>query len=259
MLNLKQTVLGGHLGLALDGAKTYTTLAGTVGVTNGGTGLVGTGTTFTAGMAGKTFAIVTNTDPINPVVVIVTISAFVDTTHMTLSTAWTGNTLTGLKGYSEAANAASSTVLPAATVPANWTNIGTLLKLKYSRNASFDDVMAPAPGAMARTGKLLKEMKPSFALTLNEVSEAVLGSVFGVALPTDSTPFTPESDPGLIVGWWMMSWYDQSSNEGVFIQQYGAGMVKDFETDGGQIKPVIEVDIFRNPLATGTTTLASLS
>lgn len=259
MRNLKQTVLGGHLGLALNGAKTYTALAGTVAVTNGGTGLVGTGTTFTAGMAGKTFAIKINSDPINPVIVIVTVSAFVDTTHLTLSAAWTGDTLAALKGYNEAVNAASASNKPVSTVPANWLPIGTLLKLKYDRGAGYDDVMAPSPAAMARTGKLLKEIKPKFSLTLNEVSEDILGSVFGAALPTDGTPFTPESDSGLIIGWWQMSWYDQAGNEGVTIEQFGAGMVQSFETDGGQIKPVIEVDVFHNALATGTTLLASLT
>ena len=256
---LKQTVLGGHLGLSLAGSKTYTTFAGTVGVTNGDTGLVGTGTTFTSGMAGKTFAIKLNADPVNPAIVFVTIATFVDTTHVTLSDAWAGDTLTGLTGFSEAVNLSSATNKPVSGVPANWPSLGTLLALDYKRNATFDMVKAPSPAALAVTGQLLKEMAPTIEMTLNEVSEDLLGSVFGVALPADGTPFTPESNPGLIVGWWQLSYYDQAANKGVTIEQFGAGSVEDWKTQDGQIKPVVKVQIYRNALATGTSTLQSLS
>lgn len=261
MRNLKQTVLGGHLGLALNGAKTYQTFAGTVALTNGGTTLTGTGTTFTSGMAGKTFAINLSSDPINPNIVIVTIQTFTDTTHVELSTAWEGDTLTGLTGYSEGVNPASATNKPVTTVPANWLSLGSLAdKPTYKANREYDTVMKPGPAAMVPCGKLPKKIAPTFEVDLNEISEDILGSVFGLsAAPANSTPFTPETGTGLITGWWQVRYYDQASNQGLVIEQFGVGTVEQLDAGNGQYKPKVKVEIFPNALATGTTTLASLT
>lgn len=259
-MNTKQTVLGGHLGLALTGAKTYRSLTGAIGVTSGSTTLTGVGSNFDPDVVvGQTIAVKTNTDAVNPTITLVTIASIESDTSLTLSSAWPGDTLTGLTGYRENVNLASQSVKPVSGIPANWLSIGTLLALDYKRNATFDLVKAPSPGAMAVVGQLLKEMAPTLEMTLNEVSEAILGSVFGTTTPTDASDFTPESNAGLILGWWQLNYFDQAANKGVTIEQYGAGMVEEFKVQEGQMKPVLKVQIYRNALAIGTTTLASLT
>jgi hypothetical protein len=73
-----------YLGM-YDGSIDYTT--GTIAVTNGSNAVVGSGTTFTAGMVDRRIVIGG---------VWYTISAFTDATHITLSTNFTGSTASGL-------------------------------------------------------------------------------------------------------------------------------------------------------------------
>ncbi len=72
-----------------DSVTNYIT--GTVAVTNGSTAVVGTGTTFDAGMVGKAFRVI-GTNGGNK---FYRISAYTDATHITLSSAFTGTTSSG--------------------------------------------------------------------------------------------------------------------------------------------------------------------
>lgn len=256
--NLKQLILGAQLGFARTGSIIYATGTGTVAVTNGSTGLVGTGTNFDP-QIGTDKTLVIAADPTGfPQGRLVTVSGSpASDTAATLTTAWVYDTATGLTFYYDSGSLVAKALKPASAVPAHWFSLGDCLDADYQRNADFDTVIAATGGPYEPTGELYKGSKPKLSVTLNEVSEPTIESVFGTAQLTNGTAATPFASDGQLKGWWQIKKKDTAGNLVLNLEVYGHGHFKGMKAMNGHLKPELEISVFKVSGNAITPTLAS--
>lgn len=258
--NLKQLILGAQLGFARTGSKIYAAGTGTVGVTNGSTALVGSGTNFDPQIGADSTIVIASDATGFPQGRLVTVSGSpASDTAATLTSAWLYDTATGLTFYYESGALVAKLLKPASSVPAHWLSLGDCLEADYQRNADFDAVVAAQNGPYEQTGELYKGSKPKIKVTLNEVSEPTMESVFGTGQLTNGTAATPFAGDGQLKGWWQLKKKDTAGNLILNLEVYGHGHFSGMKAMNGHLKPELEISVFKVSGNAITPTLANAS
>lgn len=256
--NLKRFILGASLGFAKTGSQIFAALTGTVGVTNGSTALTGSGTNFDPQLASGSNLRIVNDSAGFPQGVLMTLSgAPASDTAATLSSAWAYDTASGLTGYYPTGTTSARTVKPTSAVPAHWLTLGDCVDAEYTRNATFEEVVAAKGGPYEQTDELYKGSRPKLMVTLNEVSEATLESIFATAAITNGTPATPFASDGQLKGWWQLIKKTTAGETVLLGEFFGHGHFTGMKAANEHAKPKLEIAIFKVTGNALTSTLAS--
>lgn len=247
-MNNKQIIIGAQLTLARNGASTYSALAGTIAIAEGGSIVTGTGTAFnTALVLG---------DLINIGGIDLPIAEVTDATHITLDDAYTGETLTAATGYKRLAALVSSTNKPTSAAP-NWAAIGEVLNDEVKNEGTDLPIVTGTGGPYRRTNILRTSTATDIMVVTESVNELVLESVLQSGAIVNGTAFAPGSSIGQIRGWWRFQKRAQNGALILDIHQYGIAVVKAVKAENKNVTPQWDISVLYNALATGTSTLAS--
>lgn len=142
----------------------------------------------------------------------------------------------------------------------NWTPIGEVLDLAPKGKRFEEETMTGASGLYQRSDVVVTGFTLDVDVTLNELTELTLESVFGAAgaIPlTGGTAgnFAPGAGGGQIRGWFKCQNYSPGATERLVFDLWGVGTFDTVKFENKIIKPVLKIMMLANPLNTAHASL----
>jgi hypothetical protein len=247
-MNLEKLIIGNHLWFGRTTEDNFIYQVGTVAVTNGSAGVVGTGTTFTGITAGTRLSIGGRT---------VTVTSVADATHLTLTSVWYGPTGSTLPWWKNVANSIDENTQPASE--GAWISVGDIEDANFNPTRDEVEVFSPSPGHYVMSEKLTKFSRLSVEFTLQDMSELFFEMLMSARGPIGSGssggPYSPYTATGVIRGWFRCAQFGQDDAQNNIFIAWGRATAQATRFGNDIAKGKISFELLANPLNSGTMSL----